>query len=85
MATLQMNRAVNELKRIIAVRAQQDLSDAELVGRFVSGNDEAAFDVLVRRHGPMVLSLCRRVLLNQTDAEDAQVEGQILRAVERQH
>ena len=38
------------------------LSDAELVRRFVAGCDEAAFEVLVWRHGSMVYNVCRRVL-----------------------
>src|SRR5262249_48381362 len=38
---------------------------------YVRGRDEAAFETLVRRHGPMVLSVCRRILRNQHDAEDA--------------
>jgi RNA polymerase sigma factor (sigma-70 family) len=48
-----------------------DETDAELVGRFVGGRDEAAFERLVRRHGPMVLGVCRRVLRHPQDAEDA--------------
>src|SRR5881227_14464 len=47
------------------------LSDAELLGRFVAGRDEAAFEVLVWRHGPKVLGVCRRVLRHEHDAEDA--------------
>jgi RNA polymerase sigma factor (sigma-70 family) len=46
-------------------------SDSELVNRIVSARDEAAFEVIVWRHGPMVLSVCRRVLRNEQDAEDA--------------
>src|SRR4051794_31000236 len=45
--------------------------DAELLGRFVVTRDEAAFELLVRRHGPMVFAVCRRVLRHPHDAEDA--------------
>jgi RNA polymerase sigma factor (sigma-70 family) len=47
------------------------LPDAQLLERFVSQSDEAAFEVLVWRHGPLVLRLCRRILRHEQDAEDA--------------
>jgi polysaccharide biosynthesis/export protein len=50
------------------------LSDRQLLERFVSGRDpsaEAAFQVLVQRHGPMVLRVCHNVLGDATDAQDA--------------
>jgi RNA polymerase sigma factor (sigma-70 family) len=46
-------------------------TDEELLGRFVSQRDAAAFKVLVHRHGPMVLGVCRRLLQHPQDAEDA--------------
>src|SRR5262245_14764327 len=45
--------------------------DHELLTAFASHHDQQAFSVLMQRHGPMVLGLCRRVLRNEADAEDA--------------
>ncbi len=49
-------------------------SDAQLLERFLEGHDEgaeSAFNVLVERHGPMVLAVCHRVLNDPHDAQDA--------------
>jgi RNA polymerase sigma factor (sigma-70 family) len=48
-----------------------ELSDTELLERFIVQADETAFELIVRRHGPMVLGVCRRVLGDTHDAEDA--------------
>src|SRR5262249_34923091 len=47
------------------------LSDGQLLERFVTRHDEAAFEVLVWRHGAMVLGLCQRLLRHEQDVEDA--------------
>src|SRR5262245_11135424 len=46
-------------------------SDESLLARFAQARDPAALEALVRRHGPMVLALCRRILRHEQDAEDA--------------
>jgi RNA polymerase sigma factor (sigma-70 family) len=51
--------------------AAAETTDAELLARFARVRDEAAFEALVRRHGPMVLGVCRRVLPESHDAEEA--------------
>jgi RNA polymerase sigma factor (sigma-70 family) len=47
------------------------LTDGQLLGQYVSSRDGGAFEGLVRRHGPMVLAVCRRILRHAQDAEDA--------------
>jgi RNA polymerase sigma factor (sigma-70 family) len=59
------------LHRVVGPTAQGEVSDAELLERFVRTGDQAAFELLVWRHGPMVLALCRRLLRHEQDAEDA--------------
>jgi len=55
----------------LAAQDHNEDSDVSLLHAFLSRRDDSAFAVLVRRHGPMVLRVCRRVLGHEQDAEDA--------------
>ena len=57
--------------RALAPAHGRDSPDAELLDRFATRRDADAFAALLRRHGPMVLGVCRRVLRDAHDAEDA--------------
>lgn len=57
--------------RQLGLASPDPRSDGELVGQFVRARDEAAFAELLRRHGPTVYGVCRRVLSNSADADDA--------------
>src|SRR5947207_112516 len=59
------------IRRLAADHPAGALTDGALLNRFLVGGDEAAFEVLLRRHGPMVLAVCRGVLGSEHDAEDA--------------
>jgi RNA polymerase sigma factor (sigma-70 family) len=58
------------LRRVVNRRHEGGLSDADLLQRFATRRDEAAFEVLVWRHGPMVFGVANRVLRHTDDAED---------------
>jgi RNA polymerase sigma factor (sigma-70 family) len=64
MPTKALRRAIEHLQQTLT-------RDEELLERFLSQRDEIAFATLVKRHGPMVLGVCRRILANVQDSEDA--------------
>lgn len=59
------------LRGLVLARGAVDLTDAQLLDRFTRQNDEGAFEAIVQRHGPLVWGVCRRVLGDRVDAEDA--------------
>src|SRR5579884_2570210 len=70
MSTIQKT-LLHHLRSLAAKQASGALSDQQLLETFLTQRSEMAFAALVQRHGPMVVSVCRRVLRNHHDAEDA--------------
>jgi Flp pilus assembly protein CpaB len=62
---------IHYLRRLPESENAQQLTDGQLLERYLRRRDEWAFVALVRRHAPMVLGVCRRVLRHADDAEDA--------------
>ena len=71
MAIETLGAALRHINRLFVEGTVSGLPDAQLLDRFLAGRDREAFEVLVARHGPMVLSVCRGILRNPSDAEDA--------------
>jgi RNA polymerase sigma factor (sigma-70 family) len=59
------------VRKLVGAEPSGEVIDRELLRRFALGHEEPAFEALVRRHGRMVLGVCRRVLHNSHDADDA--------------
>ena len=71
MATSTGRSVIRHLSRAAVLSDDVARPDAELLADFIARRDEAAFTALVRRHGPMVLAVCRRVVGRRDDADDA--------------
>jgi len=71
MAHGRLGMLLGQIRQLVGAPPAGDQSDARLLERFADQRDEAAFQALVRRHGPLVLGVCRRVLRDHHDAEDA--------------
>ncbi len=71
MAAGQFTPVLQFLCRYGAAADDIGLTDGQLLERFLHEGDETAFTMLLRRHGPMVLGVCRRVLRDRHEAEDA--------------
>jgi RNA polymerase sigma factor (sigma-70 family) len=71
MSSAQVGAVLRHIRRLAADRKDHDLPDHQLLERFARHHDEAAFAALLRRHGAMVLGVCRSVMHDLHDAEDA--------------
>ena len=66
-----MMQLFKQIETLFRTGTASGLTDAQLLDRFVQHRDEAAFAALVDRHGAMVLHVCRQVLGDDHDAQDA--------------
>jgi hypothetical protein len=70
MASVGMQTVIDRLRRVVG-GTDGRADDALLLARFAADRDAAAFEMLLVRHGPMVRSVCARILRHEQDAEDA--------------
>jgi RNA polymerase sigma factor (sigma-70 family) len=71
MAHAQLAAVQQYIRRLVVNGAMTDWTDGQLLRTLATPQREVAFALLLRRHGPMVWGLCRRLLVNWHDAEDA--------------
>ncbi len=71
MPTRQATSVLRHIRNLFAEHRGVNLPDRQLLEQFALRHDQAAFEALLRRHGPLVMGVCRRVLQNGPDAEDA--------------
>jgi RNA polymerase sigma factor (sigma-70 family) len=71
MSSAQVGTMLRQIRKLADARHDHEAADHLLLERFANDRDEAAFAALLRRHGSMVLGVCRSVLHDHHDAEDA--------------
>src|SRR5215469_5229065 len=71
MTASRMSEVMQLLRKTVFLRDGPGLTDGQLLEEYLSRQEEAALAALVHRHGPMIWGVCRRVLHNYHDAEDA--------------
>lgn len=71
MAAASLDGFLRQLGRAATADALAPFSDRQLIEQFLAGRDEAVFRAILGRHGPMVYRVCRRVLGDEHEAEDA--------------
>ena len=67
----QFNLVLRFLRRVVRDAGVPDVTDADLIARYARTGDQAAFELILRRHGAMVLRVCRDVTGSEHDSEDA--------------
>src|SRR5919109_4372473 len=70
MANAALASVLQQLRTIAQAKAYEETSDRQLLEIFLAQREETAFVALLKRHGPMVLQVCRRIQGNEHDAED---------------
>ncbi len=71
MTSIHRGAVVDSIQRLFDQGTVVSLGERQLLDRFLTRRDESAFEAIVGRHGPMVLSVCRRVLADEHAVEDA--------------
>jgi RNA polymerase sigma factor (sigma-70 family) len=71
MSNAPLGTVLRHIRKLAVCRKDNELPDGQLLNRFITLRDEAAFAVLLKRHRAMVLGVCRSVMRDPNDAEDA--------------
>ncbi|HEV3237295.1 MAG TPA: sigma-70 family RNA polymerase sigma factor, partial [Gemmataceae bacterium] len=70
MSTGQLHPVIRYIRKLAGAGPAGEATDAQLLARFIKDRDESAFTMIVERHGPMVLNICRRMLNDAHEVDD---------------